>query len=350
MTLPTSMLASVLSGPKQIDLEHREVPVPERGQVLVRVTAVGVCGSDTHFYETGHVGDIVVEGPIVLGHETAGEIVAVGAGVSESRLGQRVAIDPQTPCRRCRDCKEGRSHLCPDMKMYGAYPSDGSFAEYAVIDDDFAYAIPDSMTDEEAALVEPLSVAVHACRRAGVTAGSRVFITGAGPIGIMCAQAARAFGAVEIVVSDPMPLRREYVSTHGATAVIDPMAESLDRFEQHFDIYLDASGNARAIQAAFPTIRRGGIAVLVGMGSLDLEVPIAMFQHREIILTGTFRYVNTWPTAIELIASGQVDVSGIVTGSYGLDEVEAALMKAQTDPTAIKTMIVPAMTRDRASA
>jgi L-iditol 2-dehydrogenase len=344
------MLASVLVAPKKIGLERRDVPQPGAGQVLARVTAVGVCGSDTHFFETGHVGDIVVEGPIVLGHETAGEIVAVGPGGDESRVGERIAIDPQRPCRRCHYCKHGQSHLCPDMKMYGAYPHDGSFAEYVLVEEDFAFPIPDTMTDQEGALVEPLSVAVHACRRAGVTAGSKVFITGAGPIGVMCAQAARAFGATEIVVSDPMPLRREFIAQHGADEVLDPAEADLSRFDQHFDIYLDASGNTRAVQSAFPTIRRGGTAVLVGMGGLEYEVPIAMFQHREITLTGTFRYVNTWPTAIELITSGKVEVASLVTGTYGLDEVESALMKAKTDPSAIKTMIIPALTSEQDTA
>lgn len=344
MSVPRSMLASVLAAPQQITLDRRDVPQPGPGQVLARVTAVGVCGSDTHFYETGNVGDIVVEGPVVLGHETAGEIVAVGPGGDASRIGERIAIDPQRPCRRCTYCKHGQSHLCPDMKMYGAYPHDGSFAEYVLVEEDFAYPIPDTMTDEEGALVEPLSVAVHACRRAGVTAGSRVLITGAGPIGVMCAQAARAFGATEVVVSDPMPLRREYIAQHGADEVLDPAEADLDRFDEHFDIYLDASGNTRAVQSAFPSIRRGGTAVLVGMGGLEYAVPIAMLQHREITLTGTFRYVNTWPTAIELITSGKVEVASLVTGRYGLEHTADALMKAKTDPTAIKTMIVPALT------
>lgn len=344
MSASPSMLASVLVAPKKISLERRDVPQPGPGQVLARVTAVGVCGSDTHFFESGHVGDIVVEGPIVLGHETAGEIVAVGPGGDASRIGERIAIDPQRPCRRCHYCKHGQSHLCPDMEMYGAYPHDGSFAEYVLVEEDFAFPIPPTMTDQEAALVEPLSVAVHACRRAGVVAGSRVFITGAGPIGVMCAQAARAFGATEIVVSDPMPSRRAYIAEHGADEVLDPADADLSRFDQHFDIYLDASGNTRAVQSAFSTIRRGGTAVLVGMGGLEYEVPIAMLQHREITLTGTFRYVNTWPTAIELITSGRVEVASLVTGAYGLDDVESALMKAKTDPGAIKTMIVPALT------
>lgn len=344
MTIPHTMLTSVLDEPKKISLQRVDLPQPGPGQVLMRVTAVGVCGSDTHFFETGVIGDIVVDGPVVLGHETAGDVVAVGEGVDPARIGSQVAIEPQRPCRRCEFCKEGSYHLCPDMQFYGAYPVDGSFSEYVLIDDDFAHEVPDSMTAEEAALVEPVSVAVHACRRGNVTAGSRVLITGAGPIGVLCAQVARAFGATEVVVSDPIAHRREYAETHGASRVLDPTSDNLDEYSKHFTTYIDASANARAIGSAFPAIRPGGTAVLVGMGGQELVVPIALIQHREIVLTGTYRYVNTWPTAIELIATGAVDAKSLVTGRYGLDGVEEALMKAKTDPNAIKTMIIPSLT------
>ncbi|MFS6530450.1 NAD(P)-dependent alcohol dehydrogenase [Microbacterium aurugineum] len=344
MSVPSTMYASVLTGPKRVELESRPVPSPGEGGVLIKVTAVGVCGSDTHFFESDAVGDIVVRDHVVLGHETAGEIVAVGAGVDASRVGTRVAVEPQTPCRACRFCKRGAYHLCPSIRFFGAWPVDGSFAEFVIVDADFAHEIPSAMTDEQAALAEPVSVAIHAARRAGVTAGARVLITGAGPIGVLTAQVAKSFGAVEVVISDPIAKRRDFARARGADEVIDSAGDGLARFDQYFDIYIDASGSAQAIRAALPTIVRGGIAVLVGMGGNQLDVPVAMLQHREITLTGTFRYVNTWPTAIDLISRGIVDTSGIVTGRYGLDGVEDALMKAKTDPEAIKTMIIPALT------
>ncbi|MCK6066206.1 MULTISPECIES: NAD(P)-dependent alcohol dehydrogenase [Microbacterium] len=341
MSLPATMQASVLLTPGTIELQEVPVPAAGPGEVLVRVTAVGSCGSDTHFYETGAIGDLIVRGPVVLGHETAGEIVAVGDGVDHTRVGTRVAVEPQTPCRRCEFCKTGRYHLCRDIRFYGAWPIDGSFAEYVIVDDDFAHAIPDSMTDEEAALVEPVSVAVHAARRGGVTRGSKVLVTGAGPIGVIVAQVVKSFGAAEVVISDPIPHRRDFALSHGADVVLDPAEADLDQYSEYFDVYIDASGNARAVQSAFPTIVRGGTAVLVGMGGNTLEVPIAMIQHREITLTGTFRYVNTWPTAIQLVASGTIEVASLVTGRFGLEDVEKALMQSKTDPVAIKTMVIP---------
>lgn len=338
-----TMNASVLTEPQRIELQSVAVPTLRPNQVLVRVEAVGVCGSDTHFYETGAIGDLVVRGPVILGHESAGTIVAVGADVSPSRVGARVAVEPQVVCRRCEYCKSGRYHLCPGVEFYGAWPYDGSFAEYEAIDDDFAHDIPDGMTFEQAAMAEPVSVAVHAVRKAGVTAGSRVLITGAGPIGVLNAQVARAFGATEIVISDPVSNRRAFAREHGADEALDPASTDFGDFSERFDVYIDASGSSRAIDQALPAVRRGGTVVLVGMGGDRLDLPIALIQHREITLTGTFRYVNTWPTAIALIASGAVDVSSVVTHRYGLDRVEEALLKAKTDPTAIKTMVLPAL-------
>jgi len=341
---PQHMRASVLTAPKTVELQ--EVPVPALGprDVLIRIDAVGVCGSDTHFYEEGHVGDLVVEGPVILGHEAAGEIVQVGAEVPQSRIGTRVAIEPQTPCRRCEYCKGGEYHLCRDVKFYGAYPVDGAFSEYAVIEDDFAHAVPSTMTAEQAALLEPVSVAVHACRKAEITVASRVLITGAGPIGIFNAQVARAFGATEIVVSDPLEHRRKFAATHGATSTIDPITTDFAQFTEHFDVYIDASGNARAINDAIQTVKPSGHVVLVGMGNDRIELPIAVIQHHELKLTGTFRYANTWPAAIALVVSGAVDVDSLITGRFGLDQVGEALMMAKTDPKAIKSVVIPANT------
>lgn len=341
---PTTMTASVLAAPHEIELRTVDVPALGPNQVLVRVEAVGVCGSDTHFYETGHIGDIVVKGDVILGHESSGTIVAVGADVPRERIGARVAVEPQTVCRRCEYCKRGDYHLCRSVEFYGAWPYHGSFAEYEVIDDDFAHTIPDHMTFEQAAMAEPVSVAVHAVRKARITAGARVLITGAGPIGVLNAQVAKAFGAAEVVISDPVAHRRTFAASHGADRVVDPAQFDFAEYDEYFDAYIDASGNARAIVDAIPTVRPGGSAVLVGMGGDRLEVPIALIQHREINLTGTFRYVNTWPTSIELISSGVVQVDELVTGRYGLHEVEGALMMGKTDPVAIKSMVIPALT------
>lgn len=348
--LPATMAASVLISPRTIELRDVPVPALDSDQVLVRIEAVGVCGSDTHFYLEGHIGDLVVDGPIILGHESAGRIVAVGSAVAQDRVGQRVSIEPQRPCRKCFHCKTGDYNLCVDMEFYGAYPIEGVFSEYAVIQDDFAFAVPEHLSPDEAALIEPVSVAVHACRRAAITASSKVFITGAGPIGLLMAQVALAFGASEVVVSDPVQSRREFAETLGSISTLDPLQADFASLELHFDSFIDASGNGRAIQQAIPTLRRGGHIVLVGMGNDTLELPISVIQNRELKLTGTYRYANTWPTAIDLVARGAVSVAALVTGHVGLDQVEAGLLMAQTNPSAIKTMVVPGYSASAESA
>lgn len=344
---PTSMRASVLVAPKTVEVQDIPVPVLEDDQVLVEIMAVGVCGSDTHFFLHGHIGDLVVDGPLVLGHESAGRIVAVGSEVDPARIGERVSIEPQKPCRVCVYCKEGQYNLCDNMEFYGAPPIHGAFSEYAVIQSDFAHAVPDHLSDAAAALIEPLSVAVWACQKAGVSPGDRILITGAGPIGVVTAQVARAFGALEIIVSDPVEQRRAVVARHGATQTIDPMTEDVKALAP-VDIFLDASGSAPAIKSGIHAVRKGGRVVLVGMGLDNLELPVSVIQNREIELTGIYRYANTWPLAIKLAASGAIDLDSLVTGKLGLDSVEEALLKAGSDPTALKTLVIPGLRNDDA--
>ncbi|MDR1237964.1 MAG: alcohol dehydrogenase catalytic domain-containing protein, partial [Propionibacteriaceae bacterium] len=203
------MWASVLESAKNVVL--KEVPVPEIGpdQVLVQIAAVGVCGSDVHYYLDGRIGDFIVEQPMILGHEASGTIVKVGANVPAERIGQRVSIEPQHICRVCPQCKAGRYNLCEQIEFYATPPIDGAFADYAPIDADFAHPIPDSLSFEAAALCEPLSVGIWSNLKAGTKPGSRLLIAGGGPIGIIIAQTAKAFGADEVIISDILPGRRD---------------------------------------------------------------------------------------------------------------------------------------------
>jgi L-iditol 2-dehydrogenase len=181
--LPDTMRTSVLTGQKALTIEDRPLPAVRSDEVLVRVAAVGVCGSDVHYFRHGRIGDFVVDSPLVLGHELSGTIVAVGDSVPSDRVGERVAVEPQKPCHRCRECRSGRYNLCPNMEFYATPPIDGAFTGYVAIQAEFAHPIPDSMSDEAAALLEPLSVAIAAMRKAHIVPGSSVLIAGAGPIG-----------------------------------------------------------------------------------------------------------------------------------------------------------------------
>lgn len=340
-TIPSTMRASVLVSARTLELQQRPVPVPAPDEVLVRVTAVGVCGSDVHFYEDGHLGDWTVQEPLVLGHESGGVIVGVGADVDASRVGQRVSIEPQHPSTTSEETLRGDYNLDPAMRFYAVPGTDGAFQEYVTIQSHFAFPVSDAVSDEAAALMEPLSVAVATAQKAGFTVGSRVLITGAGPIGIVVAQVAAAYGAGEIIVSDVSPERRAQATRFGATRVIDPLAEDVARLGLDVDAFVDASGAASAVQSGIRAVRPGGRAVLVGMGASEVPLPIPVIQNREIVVTGVFRYANTWPIAIGLVESGRVDLDGMVTGRFGLERVRDAL-ESTTEPGTLKSVVTPA--------
>jgi L-iditol 2-dehydrogenase len=332
------MRASVLERTRSLTVTDMPVPALAADQVLVQIASVGVCGSDVHYFHEGRIGDFLVEAPLILGHEASGTIVSVGAGVSAGRVGERVSIEPQRPCRRCRFCKAGQYNLCEHIEFYATPPIHGAFAEYAVIQDDFAHAVPDNISDDAAALMEPLSVGIWSCKKAGIAPGKSVLIAGAGPIGIVTAQVARAFGATTIAVSDPVAERREIALRFGATRVIDPIADGIPTAE--FDAFIDVSGSAIAVRQGIGALRGAGIAVLVGMGADEVSLPVSTIRDRELVVTGVFRYANTWPTAIALVAAGSVDLDALVTGHYGLDDVEAAL-ESTSSPATLKSMVVP---------
>ena len=338
------MRAAVLNRPGEIEVVERPTPTPGPHEVLVRIRAVGVCGSDTHYYDHGRIGRFVVEQPMVLGHESAGVIEAVGSEVDPARVGQRVSIEPGVPCFTCHECLAGRYNLCPDMVFYATPPVDGSLAELAVIHEAFAHPVPDSLSDEAAALLEPLSVGVWSCRKGGVGLGTSVLVTGAGPIGLVAVQVARACGAAQVVVADVNPHRLAVAAALGATRTVDVRGTSL--VESYAggpgpDVLLECSGHAGVTADGIRALAPNGAAVLVGMGGDELPLPLSVVQERELTVTGTFRYANTWPTAIALVASGRIDLDRLVTGSYGLDQVEEALTAGRRDTHAIKVMVHP---------
>ncbi|WP_228484686.1 NAD(P)-dependent alcohol dehydrogenase [Microbacterium cremeum] len=339
-TESVGMTAAVLVRAGEIVLERRPVPAPRADEVLVRVTAVGVCGSDVHFYKDGHLGDWVVSEPLVLGHESGGTIVAVGDDVSRERIGERVSIEPQHPSTTSAETLRGDYNLDPHMEFYAVPGTDGAFQEYVTIQSHFAHAIPDSVSDHAAALMEPLSVAIATARKARFSPGDRVLVTGAGPVGIAIAQVARAYGAAEVIVSDIADDRRAAALSFGATSVVDPSSPDFETLVAGVDSFADASGAASAVRAGIRALRPAGRAVLVGMGLPEVPLPITAIQNKELVVTGVFRYANTWPTAISLVAAGRVDLDRMVTGTFGLGQVREAL-ESTADPSTIKSVVVP---------
>jgi L-iditol 2-dehydrogenase len=300
-----------------------------------------VCGSDAHYYEHGRIGRFVVEAPLVLGHEASGEVVELGPDVTRLTVGQRVAIEPGVPDLTCEQCLAGRYNLCPDMRFFATPPIDGALAEYVVVHEAFAHPVPEVISDDAAALLEPLSVGLWACRKARVIAGDRVLVTGAGPIGLVSVQAALAFGATEVTVSDVNPARLALAKELGATEVLDARESRLSDLPRPPQVLLECSGYAPVIAEAIRALDRAGRAVLVGMGSDEVALPLSVVQEHELELMGTFRYANTWPVAIALVASGRIDLDRLVTGTYRLDQTEEALVAGRRDPQSVKAVIRP---------
>ncbi len=340
MTLPATMTACVLTAPQQLVVEERPVPTPAADQVLVEVGSVGVCGSDVHFWHDGRLGDWVVTDPLVLGHESGGRIVAVGSAVSQERIGQRVSIEPQCPDSTSPESMRGAYNLDPSMRFYATPGVDGAFAQYVAIQSHFAWPVPDSVSDDAAALLEPLSVGIATARKGGFGVDTRVLVAGGGPIGIVTAQVARAYGAREIIVSDVDAGRRAGALAFGVDRVLDPAVDSIGTLGLDVDVFVDASGAPSAVSQGIREVRPGGRVVLVGMGGQEMTLPVAAIQNRELELTGVFRYANTWPTAIDLVARGRVDLDAMVTGHFGLADVSAALA-ATTVPGTLKSVIKP---------
>jgi len=334
--------AAVLYAPHDIRIEERAVPKTGPREVLIEIKAVGVCGSDVHYYEHGRIGSYVVRQPLILGHESAGVIVDVGEGVGRERIGQRVAIEPGVPDGVCRQCRTGHYNLCPNVRFFGTPPIDGAFTNYVTILSDFAYALPDQMSDEEGALIEPLSVGLWACRKAKLRGGDHVLITGAGPVGILAMKVALALGVTEITMTDISPQRLEVARKLGATRTVNVAQQSLADAGVEADVLIECSGNQRALKDGILALQPAATAVAVGMGpGEEASIPLSFIQNREIILTGTFRYANTYADAIALVASGHIDLKPIITGHYTLAEAEQALQATRSDPANIKSVVVP---------
>jgi len=325
-----------MTGLEKIEIKERPMPVPGPGQALLRVEAVGVCGSDVAYYRHGRIGDFVVDGDIVLGHEVAGVVVELGDGVTGLRPGDRVAVEPGTPCRSCGECHAGRYHLCPDLVFLATPPYDGALIQYLVTDAGNLFALPDGMTFEEGALVEPLSVGLWACNRAGLRPGDRVLVTGAGPVGILAAEAARALGAHSVTVVDVSEFRLGLASRHGfATELSGSPSDAT------FDVLLECSGAPGVLAAGLARLREAGRAAVVGIAKGETSLPLHVLNWKELTISLVNRYQNTWPLAIALISSGRVDVSGMHTHSFDLAQTEDALTLSSRDPESVKAIVYP---------
>ncbi|CAG0922579.1 unnamed protein product [Notodromas monacha] len=319
--------------------------------VLLEMQKVGICGSDVHYWTAGRIANFVVEAPMVLGHEASGRVVKVGSRVSHLKPGDRVAIEPGVPCRRCSYCVGGRYNLCPDIQFCATPPVDGNLCQYYKHAADFCFKLPDHVSDEEGALLEPLSVGVHACRRAGVTLGARVLICGAGPIGLVNLLVAKAMGAAFVCLTDLDENRLQVALSMGADAGItiakeqtadEALAMIKEAFKGDSPTHtIECTGAESSIRLGMLATKSGGVMVLVGVGpSSYLNVPVFDAAVREVDIRGIFRYANCYPTALEFVASGKCDVKKLITHRFELEDSLKAFEAAKTGADgAIKVMI-----------
>ncbi|XP_037084424.1 sorbitol dehydrogenase-like [Pollicipes pollicipes] len=332
-------LGVVLHEKNDVRMEALPMPQAGAGEVVVAMDTVGICGSDVSYVTKGRIGDFVLRKPMVLGHEASGVVHALGEGVTSLEVGDRVAIEPGVPCRRCEHCKHGTYNLCADVFFCATPPDDDNLCRFYKHAADFCHRLPASVLLEEGALMEPLSVGVHACRRAGITAGQRVLVCGAGPIGLVNLLVARAMGATEVVVTDISAGRLELAARLGAqhTLLVDSkdaealagrVAELLGGRQP--DVTIECSGAEASIRLGIFAARSGGMMVLVGLGPAEVTVPIVNAAVREVDIRGIFGYANCYPAAIQLVEAGLVDVKPLITHRFHLEQSVQAFETART--------------------
>ena len=340
------MYAAVIHAARDLRLDERPRPTPGAGEVLVRFGAGGICGSDLSYCSKGRVGDFALREPLVLGHEVSGEIEALGEGVSNLAVGQRVAVNPSRPCLHCDYCRAGRSNLCRNMRFFGSaamFPHvQGGFAERFVCRADQAVPLPAGMSFAKAALAEPLSVALHGLRRAGDLLGKRVLVTGAGPIGMLIAIAVRHAGASFVAVTDLVdePLALARAAGADETVNVGTTPERLAAFEAEkgfFDVGFEATGAPPALASLVRAVRPGGRVVQLGMMPPgEVGVLVNMLMAQEIDLVGAFRFAEEFATAVDWLAMDRIDVSPVLSAEMPMGRLGEAFELAADRKRAIK--------------
>ncbi|MCU0784911.1 MAG: NAD(P)-dependent alcohol dehydrogenase [Verrucomicrobia bacterium] len=337
------MKAFLLHGAKDVRLEEKPAPEPGPGQVLLAPKFTGICGSDVHYYQHGYCGRFVPRRPFALGHEFSGEICRVGPGVQGLGVGDEVAVDPSMPCGCCRHCRSGHYNLCLAMKYFGSASCDphldGSLAQYVAVPAANCHVLPAGISLAQAALLEPLCVAMHAVRQVEDIAGASVLITGGGPIGQLILRVVRAFGALKVAVSDVNEFDREFALQSGANAVINPLDEAVWKSGAGYDVVFEASGVPSALANGLEVAHRGGSLVLVGTLPEEFSIPGNLIMNRQLKVLGSFRFANVFEKALALVAAGIINLDGIVTATYGFGEVPQAMQRALSKDRVMKVQV-----------
>lgn len=328
-----TMKTAVMTALKTVELQEWAITVPKDNEVLVKIEYVGICGSDLHYFEAGRIGDFVVNGPLVLGHEAAGTVVEAGANVKHLKVGDRVALEPGKTCGQCEFCKSGKYNLCKDVIFFATPPVDGVFQEYVAHEAALCFKLPDNVSTEEGALIEPLAVGMHAASQGDAKLGQTAVVTGAGCIGLVTLLALKARGVSKVIVVDIMEKRLEKAKELGADEVIngkeeDTVARIMELTgERGFDLGIETAGSQITASQLIKGANKGATIVFVGYSaSGEMTLPIGMALDKELNFKTVFRYRNIYPTAINAVATGKINIKGIVTDYFELDEIQNALM------------------------
>ena len=327
-----TMKVAVMNGIGKMGFEQRPIPVPKDDEVLVKLEYVGICGSDLHYYEHGRIGDYIVEPPFVLGHEPGGTIVEVGKNVKGLKAGDRVALEPGKTCGHCEFCNTGRYNLCPDVVFFATPPVDGVFQEYVAHEAGLCFKLPDNVSTMEGALIEPLAVGFHAAQQGGAHMGQVAVVTGSGCIGLVSMMALKALGVTDVYVVDIMQKRLDKALELGATGVINGKEKDAVKEIEELtngrgcDLVIETSGSEICANQGLEMLVKDGTLVQVGYsasGTMNLNT--SMICDKELTIRSVFRYRHIYPLAIKAVAEGKVDLKGIVTDIFDLDDVQNAM-------------------------
>ncbi len=340
------MKSLVIHAPRDLRIEERDAPAPGPGEVQIAIATGGICGSDLHYFNHGGFGTVRLKEPMILGHEVAGHVTALGPDVDGLTVGQLVAVSPSRPCHTCAYCHSGQYNHCLNMRFYGSampFPHiQGAFRQLLVAQADQC-APADGLSTGEAAMAEPLAVCLHAARRAGDLLGKRVLVTGCGPIGLLSILVARRAGAAEIVATDLTDFTLDMALKNGADRVInsrsDPDALTAYQADKgHFEVLFECTGVAAALASAISVMRPGGIILQLGLGG-DMTLPVQALTAKELQLRGSFRFHEEFFTGVTLMQKGLLDVKPLITHTAPLQEAVAAFELASDRTQSMKAQI-----------
>lgn len=311
-----SVMRRVVVSSDSIDIVETSVPQPGAGEVLVHSVVSGVCGSDTHAAHGRHP---FITLPYYPGHEVVGVVAALGVGVGSVAVGQRVTVEPDLPCWECKQCRGGTENLCENLRFFGCGHDQGGLADYFTIPANRLHVIPDSLDYRAAALIEPLSTPVHAARIAGDIRDKAVVILGAGTIGLLLLAVVRAYGAKRIVVTDPLPAKRQRAVELGADVVVDALASDVvtqarAALGESADVVFDCVANSHTVRQAIGMASKGGTVVVVGVPAGDVSIPLPIVQDHQVRVQGSATYLpDDYDESIRLLTDGAVRADDIVT-------------------------------------